>query len=86
VSSRPPTPGKATLWKCATGKPPLAQLPREQLAVLLLIALEDYSYAETARLLGIPLGTVMSRLARARENPRAILAEDARPARLRIVT
>jgi RNA polymerase sigma-70 factor (ECF subfamily) len=54
--------------------------------VLLLIALEDYSYAETARLLGIPLGTVMSRLARARENPRAILAEDARPARLRIVT
>jgi RNA polymerase sigma-70 factor (ECF subfamily) len=42
-------------------------LPEEQRAVLLLVSVEDLSYAETARALDIPIGTVMSRLARARE-------------------
>lgn len=45
----------------------LAALPEEQRSVLLLVTVEDLSYAETARVLGIPLGTVMSRLSRARE-------------------
>lgn len=45
----------------------LARLPEEQRAVLLLIAVEDLSYAEAAKVLGIPIGTVMSRLSRARE-------------------
>jgi len=45
----------------------LARLPDEQRAVLLLIAVEDLSYAEAARVLNIPIGTVMSRLSRARE-------------------
>jgi RNA polymerase sigma factor (sigma-70 family) len=45
----------------------LARLPEEQRAVLLLIAVEDLSYADTARVLDIPIGTVMSRLSRARE-------------------
>jgi RNA polymerase sigma factor (sigma-70 family) len=45
----------------------LDRLPEEQRAVLLLISVEDLSYAETARALDIPIGTVMSRLARARE-------------------
>jgi RNA polymerase sigma factor (sigma-70 family) len=48
----------------------LAALPEEQRSVLLLVAVEDLSYAQAAQVLGIPLGTVMSRLARAREKLR----------------
>ncbi|MDE2516868.1 MAG: RNA polymerase sigma factor [Rhodospirillales bacterium] len=42
-------------------------LPEEFRAVLLLVSVEGLSYAETARVLGVPLGTIMSRLSRARE-------------------
>ena len=45
----------------------VSQLPEEQRSVLLLVAVEDLSYAEAARVLDIPIGTVMSRLSRARE-------------------
>lgn len=45
----------------------LAKLPEEQRAVLLLVAVEDLSYAEAAKVLNVPIGTVMSRLSRARE-------------------
>jgi RNA polymerase sigma-70 factor (ECF subfamily) len=45
----------------------LAKLPDDQRAVLLLIAVEDLSYADAAKVLDIPIGTVMSRLSRARE-------------------
>jgi RNA polymerase sigma-70 factor (ECF subfamily) len=45
----------------------LARLPEEQRAVLLLVAVEDLSYAEAAKVLNVPIGTVMSRLSRARE-------------------
>jgi RNA polymerase sigma factor (sigma-70 family) len=45
----------------------LALLPEDQRAVLLLVAVEDLSYADAARVLDIPVGTVMSRLSRARE-------------------
>jgi RNA polymerase sigma factor (sigma-70 family) len=51
----------------------VAALPAEQREVLLLVALEDLSYDETARVLGIPIGTVMSRLARAREKVRLMM-------------
>lgn len=44
----------------------LLRLPEDQRAVLLLIALEDLSYAQVAGVLDIPVGTVMSRLSRAR--------------------
>jgi RNA polymerase sigma factor (sigma-70 family) len=45
----------------------LARLPEEQRTVLLLVAVEDLSYADAAKVLNIPVGTVMSRLSRARE-------------------
>jgi RNA polymerase sigma-70 factor (ECF subfamily) len=45
----------------------LAELPNELRSVLLLVAVEDLSYAEAAKVLDIPVGTVMSRLSRARE-------------------
>jgi RNA polymerase sigma-70 factor (ECF subfamily) len=52
----------------------LARLPDEQRAVLLLVGLEQFTYEEAARVLGIPIGTVMSRLSRGRERLRVILA------------
>lgn len=51
----------------------LARLPEEQREVLLLVALEELSYAEVSSVLGIPAGTVMSRLSRGRERLRLIL-------------
>ncbi len=45
----------------------LAGLPDEQRSVILLVAVEDLSYADAASVLNIPVGTVMSRLSRARE-------------------
>jgi RNA polymerase sigma-70 factor, ECF subfamily len=46
----------------------IAELADEQREVLLLVCVEELSYRETAEVLGIPIGTVMSRLARARRN------------------
>jgi RNA polymerase sigma factor (sigma-70 family) len=51
----------------------LSQLVPEQREVLLLVALEDMAYADIAQTLGIPLGTVMSRLSRGRERLRGLL-------------
>lgn len=55
----------------------IGRLPEEQRAVLLLVGLEEMSYADVAATLNIPLGTVMSRLARGRERLRALLAAQA---------
>lgn len=62
----------------------LALLPEDQRAVLLLVSVEDLSYAEAAAVLGVPVGTVMSRLSRGRDRLAVLLAAD-RP-RLRSVT
>jgi len=51
----------------------LGKLPEAQRAVLLLVSLEQFSYAEAAQVLEVPIGTVMSRLARAREHMRRLL-------------
>lgn len=51
----------------------LASLPDEQRAVVLLVGVEDFSYAEAAGILGVPVGTVMSRLSRGRERVREIV-------------
>ena len=42
-------------------------MPAEQREVLLLVCVEDLAYREAAEVLGAPIGTVMSRLARARK-------------------
>jgi len=55
------------------------RLPIEQREVLLLITLEGLSYNETSEALGIPAGTVMSRLSRARRHLSRILADDEQP-------
>ena len=47
-----------------------AALPHDQRAVLFLVGVEDVSYQEAARVLGVPVGTVMSRLSRGRERLR----------------
>jgi RNA polymerase sigma-70 factor (ECF subfamily) len=44
----------------------LDSLHPDQRAVLMLVVVEGFSYAETAAILGTPIGTVMSRLSRAR--------------------
>ncbi len=51
------------------------QLPESARTVLLLVTLEGFSYADTAKILDIPIGTVMSRLARARQQLRNMLAD-----------
>ena len=63
----------------------IARLPADQRAVLLLVTLEEMSYDEVARTLGIPIGTVMSRLSRAREKLRAMLLGSSPTARLKVV-
>jgi RNA polymerase sigma-70 factor (ECF subfamily) len=46
----------------------ITDLPVDLREVILLVCVEDLSYREAADVLGIPIGTVMSRLARARKN------------------
>ena len=55
-----------------------ATLPAEQRSVLLLVAVEDLSYEEAAQVLGVPIGTVMSRLSRGRERLRRLTGDGAR--------
>ncbi|TAK47188.1 MAG: sigma-70 family RNA polymerase sigma factor [Xanthobacteraceae bacterium] len=61
----------------------LASLVEDQRAVLLLVVLEGLSYREVAEVQGVPVGTVMSRLARARAQVRACL-DGERPALRRV--
>jgi DNA-directed RNA polymerase specialized sigma24 family protein len=48
-------------------------LPEEQRTVLLLVSMEDMSYEQVAQVTGSPLGTVMSRLSRARARLQQLL-------------
>ena len=51
----------------------LLRLPEDQRVVLLLVSLEDLSYEEVAKITGVPVGTVMSRLSRARSRLRELM-------------
>jgi len=51
----------------------MAKLSAERRQILLLLNVEEYTYQEVADTLGVPIGTVMSRLARARRRLRALL-------------
>lgn len=53
----------------------VARLPIGQREVLTLVDLEEFSYAEVSDILGIPIGTVMSRLCRARQSLKKSLIE-----------
>lgn len=54
----------------------LAQLPDEFREVVLLVGVEQMSYEEVSKVLGIPKGTVMSRLSRGRERLRQLMRGD----------
>jgi RNA polymerase sigma-70 factor, ECF subfamily len=61
----------------------VARLPIEQREVLMLAAVEELRYEEIAAVMGIPVGTVMSRLSRARDKLRRAVADT--PAQLKVV-
>jgi RNA polymerase sigma-70 factor (ECF subfamily) len=63
----------------------LVRLPEDQRAVLLLVGLEQFSYQEAAGVLGVPIGTVMSRLYRARERMKELLDGSVPAQSLRVV-
>jgi RNA polymerase sigma factor (sigma-70 family) len=63
----------------------LEQLPPGQKEIVLLVALEDMAYADIAKTLGIPIGTVMSRLSRGRERLRMLMAGRAEVVHLQVV-
>jgi RNA polymerase sigma-70 factor (ECF subfamily) len=62
----------------------LNNLPDEQRAAILLISVEDLSYTEAARVLGVSVGTLMSRLARGRERLRRVTQAKVRPSLRRV--
>ena len=63
----------------------ISRLPADQRAVLLLVTLEEMSYEQVAGTLGIPIGTVMSRLSRARDKLRAMMLGQPAAAKLKLV-
>src|ERR1700746_2621372 len=58
----------------------VGRLPDDQRSVLLLDSVEEVSYAEAAQILGIPIGSVMSRLARARARLLTLVEEQGKAA------
>lgn len=75
-ATAPSQPGHIALQELARA---LEKLPAEQREALLLVVLEGTSYAEAAGMLGIPIGTLMSRLGRARAALRRLTGESEEP-------
>ncbi len=78
-----PSPEAGTMARSALDA--LARLPVEQRALLLLVGVEGLSYQEAAETLDVPVGTIMSRLSRARGALRRLTEGDIAPAALRVV-
>jgi RNA polymerase sigma-70 factor (ECF subfamily) len=82
VSSAHAAEGAATLAELQGA---LLRLSEEQRQVVLLVGLEQMSYAEAASVLEVPIGTVMSRLSRGRDALRTLLSREPAAAALRRV-
>jgi RNA polymerase sigma-70 factor (ECF subfamily) len=63
----------------------LAAIAPDRRAAIVLVGVEGFSYAEAATLLGVPAGTVMSRISRGREELRRLLDDSARRRTLKVV-
>lgn len=77
----PAQPGRLALAEVSRA---IARLPDDQREALLLVVLDGQSYTEASDILGIPIGTLMSRIGRARANLRTMTGEAGEP-RLRAV-
>jgi RNA polymerase sigma-70 factor (ECF subfamily) len=77
------SPSQEAYVECRDMARALAQLPEPQYAAIMLIALEGFSYDEAAWILGIPIGTLRSRLYRGREALRTLGSETLRHERVR---
>jgi len=63
----------------------LQSISPERRSAILMVAVEGFSYAEASAILGVPAGTLMSRIARGREDLRAVLDGRARRRAIRVV-
>lgn len=71
-----PWPGLVARQSLARVRQGFADLPEDQRVALMLVAVEDLSYREASDILNVPMGTLTSRLARARYTLRATLDLD----------
>lgn len=76
LSTPAPQPGHLALAELARA---IETLPLDQKEALLLVTLDGLAYAEAAAILGIPTGTLMSRLGRARAALRTLTGTPAEP-------
>ena len=63
----------------------LQAISADRRAALLMVSVEGFSYAEAANILGVPAGTLMSRIARGREELRALLDDAQRRRTFRVI-
>jgi RNA polymerase sigma-70 factor (ECF subfamily) len=81
VSMPAPQPASLEMREVLRG---LRELPVDQRQVILLVAVEGFEYSEVAKILGIPIGTVMSRLSRARDRLRDFVEGRTQPVLQRV--
>nr|WP_306850972.1 sigma-70 family RNA polymerase sigma factor [Luteibacter jiangsuensis] len=78
-------PSAEETWEHRSSIERLDDLSAEQRAVLLLVSVEGMTYQDIAESLGVPIGTVMSRLSRARKAFRQAMDATKKPTKFRIV-